>query len=260
VLPGGLALPIVGAGRATFTKTYTADATNQNVKTVIMAAPFLWDGVSPCDIIVNVNFGVKTYATATSAPGIDTGTLPAACKLTFNIAGAVDGCKGTAGAGGGPATNGTAGGPAIKINTACPIFMNVTGTLSGGGGGGGGGGNGDGAVMGEPADVAAGGNGGDGFGPTSAASGSAGSTFMDPGSFDTFTGGDGGNGGGPGTAGSPGSQGSVFSYGGGTTFSSYGGGLGGAPGKAIDLNGHSAPTWIAGNDGPHGTHTRGIVS
>ncbi len=195
-----------------------------NLRTLLMAAPYGWNGTTSVEVTVTIAPGVTIGASSVSTPAFSTDTLPPGSLVRLINRGRIQGAGGNGGNGGGqqtychPTRHGQSGGTALHVATPLRLDSagaelwggggggaggcNVCGTSSGGGGGGGGAGTVPGqgwyhgggvASMGQSGTATAGGaGGGDGCGG----------------------GGNGGAGGGPGLPGSGVSNGSGSSSGG----------------------------------------------
>lgn len=247
---------VSAVGRKTrFEFAIASGGSDRNLYTLAVAAGYAGEP----EVFVTVGSGAVFNGSTTSQYAINFGTgWPSSLtKLRFTMlngyARGKGGAGGTAvlGAAGG---NGGAGGPAINIPFALSgkveIDLGSSGHFHAGGGGAGAGGGADAQYENSQKQIrteqVAGGGGGAGAGPSSAGTGSSGTT----GSQTSAQGGNGGNGGDYGAAGANGSSGV-------TGDNVYSAGTGGAAGKAVELNGGSAPTWIDGNNS---TQIKGAVS
>ena len=256
----------------TFTLTYAGNVTNRNIFNDATGNAFgagVWNQVAPLSVVINA--GVTISSTSTAVAALDTGAIGAGVTWSMTNNGTIEGRGGNGGAGGSwPDSAGTGsvgnpggvGGPAFAINTAAiPTITNGAGFILSGGGGGGGGG-----AAADNNNGGGGGGGGGGFGVASAGVGGTvtwsslitkvnGSAGTDGTISVSGNGGAGGNTGGPGGGGGGGGGGSGVAGGpggpGGGGIVNAAGGAGGAPGKAINLNGHSAPTFVSGGTAPH---------
>lgn len=282
MIPGGAFSFLMGSA---FGLTFTGALQNQNIAT--HAAANGWDGTTA--LVITIASGCVISSSSTGSPALTTGSIASGVPLRIINNGTIVGRGGDGGHGdntrhssdGGSApAAGSAGGDALKIESACPITIVNSGFIYGGGGGGGGGagnrdddtndpdhpgkwvvyggggggagyGGGTGGAGGVPAgpiytgpsvqfdiDGGAGGNGS----TTSLGGGGAGGSGE---SSSGVTGGAGGNGGAAGAAGSSTSSILIDSDG------THPGASGGAAGRAINLNGHSRPTFQSGDDSTH---------
>ena len=260
------------SGLLSFNVIIAADTTNYNLLTILQAAPFNYNNISPANITLTINSAVQVSSTSTGTPALTTGAITSNAALAIINNGSIKGKGGAGGAGGianypdaNAGSAGASGGVALNIASTLSGKVTITngsGEIFGGGGGGGGGGSNTSSGSGKDPQSSADGGGGGGGGAGSGAGGAGGTasgavnnTNAPAGSAGTTSAGgaggpksgnaDGGAGGGFGAVGSAGQEGGSA------------GGAGGAAGKAIALNGGSSPTFISGNDG---THIKGAVS
>jgi hypothetical protein len=252
-----------GAGGAALTITFSANATDVNLKTALEA---IYGTISsPVNVVATQNAGVTFSNSGGSAPAFSTGALPVGSTVRLNFYGKSRGKGGKGGGGGDYNANGRKGGngndgsAAWSLGVPVTIDLGTTGNIYGGGGGGGGGG----ATSSAGGNLGGGGGGG-GQGDVGGGGGSAGTGQSDNG--DAGSSGSPSNWGGGGSGALAGSSVGDGSRGGGWGSSGNDGngggsgggskGTGGAGGNAITTNGH-AITWIAGNNT---TQVKGSVS
>ncbi len=199
----------------------------------------------PDNVTITINASVQIGSGSTGTPGmtIDKSEFPAGCTIYIINNGEI---HGEGGAGGSAGAAGSAGGGALLVQgSGCTLDIdNTSGEINGGGGGGGGGQGSYSYTLGGKECTSqcgttpcTGGAGGKGYGPSTAASGSAGTT-QDSCSCASCTGGTGGAGGGKGTAGS---SGNAYSAGHSANGSA---GSGGAAGYAVSGN-SGVDNWTA---------------
>ncbi|GIL18537.1 MAG: hypothetical protein BroJett040_22880 [Oligoflexia bacterium] len=113
--------------------TISSHVQNFNLRNVLMAAPYNWNGTTPISVQVTVNAGVYVWSDSTAIAAFDTGSFPAGSNLTLINNGYIMGRGGNGG--NSPGGAGGAGGNALNI--LAPITCSTsTGYILGGGGGG----------------------------------------------------------------------------------------------------------------------------
>lgn len=247
--------PLGWSGLKLFVVPITANTNEYNLHNVLTASPYNWDGVSQCQVIVNISAGVviggtdrSSISASASIGAFNIGAaFPAGSEIDLNIGSGAKiegyGGDGAPTGGGGP---GCYGGHAIVLPASMNALLKINnqGSIQGGGGGGASnsgsdGGAGAGGGAGTP-----GGAGGpcqsslvpygatNGSGGTATAGGGAGASAPVNGSIGVTTAGFAGAGG------NPGQQGGYNNRG-------VSGAAPGPAGFAISLNGNASPTFTA---------------